>query len=98
MENITISLSDLQKCSADIRIKNELIYDVLSMIKKEMNSLNNYWMSDSSNMIRDKFNLFSLNFDEIKQVIESYAIYLDQTVTTYDSVENTLTSNASSFK
>ena len=98
MENITISLQDLQRCSQDIRVKNEFIYDVLINIKNEMNSLNQYWVSDSSNMIREKFNAFSVNFEEVKQVIESYATYLDQTVSTYDSVENTITANASSFK
>ena len=42
--------------------------------------------------------LFSRRFEEQKEVIESYADFLDMTVLSYETLETTIQSNASDLQ
>lgn len=97
MENIKISLQEVSNLSSSLRTINGRIYDLLQNAKQEMNSLSSIWDSDGSDTIRQRFNLFGNKFEDLKIVIDSYARFLDNTVSSYDSLENTINANASSF-
>ncbi|MEA4875069.1 MAG: pore-forming ESAT-6 family protein [Anaerorhabdus sp.] len=97
MDDIKISLNEVSECVGQLRNLGNQIYDHLQLIKKEMDSLNGSWISESGETIRGKFTIFSNRFDQQREVIQSYATFLDLTVSSYDSLENTINANASNF-
>lgn len=97
MEEIKISLNEVTECANQIRNCGNQLYEHLQIIKKEMDSLNGTWLSESGETIRGKFNVFSNRFEQDREVIQSYAAFLDLTVQSYDSLENTINANASNF-
>ncbi len=97
MDGIKIQLAAVSDAARMIRARNEMLYDLLQQMKKQMNDLSAVWISDGSEAIRMRFMSFSNQFDVQKDVIERYAQFLDRTVNSYDSIEGTIASNASSF-
>ena len=98
IEGINISLGEVSKTAGTIRTINQALTARLEEIKKEMNALSSTWQSDASNTIRNNFNALAPKFEEYRNVIESYAKFLDVTVTNYNTAETTINNNASSFK
>ncbi|MBO0961674.1 WXG100 family type VII secretion target [Neobacillus sp. MM2021_6] len=98
IEGVKISLGEVSKTASQIRNLNNNLYVRLQDIKKEMNALSQTWNSDASNTIRANFNAFSARFDNYRDVVESYAKFLDGTVTNYDATEAAINNNASQFK
>ncbi len=97
MSAINIALNEVSNLAAEIRRINANIEDILNYTKKEMMSLTNDWQSSGSDMIQNRFNYFANRFIEQRDVIEAYARFLDYTVSSYDSLESTITKNASSI-
>ena len=97
MSSINISLNEVNDLSNEIKRINTNILDILNYAKQEMMSLSNDWQSSGSEMIRNRFQYFPNKFIEQKDVIYSYAKFLNYTVASYDSLETTITKNASSI-
>ncbi len=97
MENISISLQEVSQCAAALRQHSFRILEGLLEIKREMNELNQSWISESGTSIVQRFNQFSNRFEVQKEVIERYSKFLDFTVSSYDTLETTLHGNASNF-
>lgn len=97
MEDIKISLAEVTACANAIRNLNQRMFESLQNIKKEMNSLDIAWMSESGDTIRARFNTFANRFETQKELINAYGTFLDFTVSSYDSLETTINSNATSF-
>ena len=95
MNGIKISLQEVVNCQKQIESLNIKIYDLLNDMKNQMNGLNVSWVSDSANTIRDSFNQFSNRFEIQKETINNYVKFLDMTVNSYDSLEQTINTNAS---
>lgn len=74
------------------------MFDLLIRMKNDMNETNVSWISDGGETIRARFNQFAARFDNQKETIDSYAKFLDMTVSSYDSLETTITSNAESIQ
>lgn len=98
VEGIKISLGEVAKTAGTIRTINQNLSTRLEDIKKEMNNLANTWQSDASNTVRENFNALAPRFEEYKNVVDSYAKFLDATVANYDATETAINSNASAFK
>ncbi|THF73924.1 pore-forming ESAT-6 family protein [Cohnella fermenti] len=98
IEGISISLGEVSKTAGTIRTLNNSLSDRLDQIMKAMNDLESTWSSDASTTIRNKFNSLSPRFKEYYQVVDSYASFLDTTVTNYDTAETQINNNASAFK
>lgn len=98
MANIQISLQEVQDTANQLRSLNMLMDEELNAMKSEMNRLDSSWISDGSLEIRNKFNLFSSRFEKQKETINQYAKFLDLTVSSYDTLETTITSNASGMQ
>ena len=92
MSNIQISLAEVSDTAAKLRSTNQLMYDDLSAMQKEITSL------DGSEEIRNRFQLFANRFEKYRVLIDSYAKFLDTTVSSYDSLESTITGNASGIQ
>lgn len=98
MNRINISLAEVSDCASRIRSNNQQMYEQLNHMKKEMNSTNASWLSEAGETIRARFNQFAARFDIQKEIIDSYAKFLDMTVSSYDSLESTINSNASGMQ
>lgn len=97
MNDIKISLADISQLANELRRINNNLDDVLEYVRNEMKSLNVAWISDGSEMIRQRFEYFAKKFIEESELVESYARFLDYTVNSYDSLETTITENAANF-
>ena len=98
MANIQISLQEVQDTANQLRSLNMLMDEELNAMKSEMNRLDSSWISDGSIEIRNKFNLFSSRFEKQTETINQYAKFLDLAVSSYDTLETTITSNASGMQ
>lgn len=98
MATIHISLQEVQDTANQLRSLNMLMDEELNAMKSEMNRLDSSWISDGSLEIRNKFNLFSSRFEKQKETINQYAKFLDLAVSSYDTLETTVTSNASGMQ
>lgn len=98
MEQLKITLSEVSECATKIRSFNQMMYEQLSLMRKEMNDTSSTWMSDAGEAIRTRFNQFAARFDIQKEIIESYARFLDQTVDHYNTLETTIQANAASIQ
>ena len=95
MANIQISLQEVQDTANQLRSLNMLMDEELNAMKSEMNRLDSSWISDGSLEIRNKF---SSRFEKQKETINQYAKFLDLAVSSYDTLETTITSNASGMQ
>ncbi|MDO4415265.1 MAG: pore-forming ESAT-6 family protein [Erysipelotrichaceae bacterium] len=98
MSTINISLAEVSDTAARLRSLGASMYDELNQMKKEMNSLSSTWISEGSEEIRSRFNMFANRFEKHKADIDAYAKYLELTVSSYDTLESTITSNASGMQ
>lgn len=96
MADITITFEDLKTKTQKIRNHNETLNNTLLQIKSTINNLEAEWTSDASDTIRTKITGMQPKFDSYKEVIESYAKFLDNALAQYESTEATLNSNAGS--
>lgn len=97
MDQINISLAEVSNIATQIRNYNANLDDILSYVNKQMNSINSVWQSEGEERLLQAFQKFSARFIEESEVLESYASFLDQTVSDYDSLESTIVANASNF-
>ena len=97
MNEIKITLSELSDSASAIRNYNATLDDILSNVSKAMHELNSVWQSDGEETLLSRFDHFATRFVDESEVIESYAKFLDSTVTDYDSLESTIVANASNF-
>lgn len=94
---LNITLSELSDCASQIRNYNAALDDILSSVSKAMHEINSIWQSDGEEVLLNRFDRFATRFIDESEVIESYAKFLDSTVSDYDSLESTIVANASSF-
>lgn len=98
MNEIKITLSEVSSTANQIRTLNKSLDETLSYVSRLMNDLNSIWESDGEETLLQRFTHFSSRFIDESETIESYATFLDNTVSTYDSLESTITANASNFE
>lgn len=98
IEGIQISLAEVSATAQSIRAINDSLSARLEEIRREMNNLSASWQSDASNTIIGKFNALAPKFESFKSIVHSYSVFLDNTVTNYNTAETTLNNNASAFK
>ena len=97
MDQIKITMSEVAAITSQIRQYNNNLSDTLSYVSKTMNELNSAWLSEGAETILDRFNRFATRFVDESETIETYAKFLDYAVSSYDSLESTITANASNF-
>ena len=98
MEDIRITLPEVSNCASSIRNINAGMDDVLNGVSRMMSDLSSVWKGNAGETIVQRFNKFANRFLEESETIEEYAKFLDYTVSSYDSLESTITSNASNFE
>ena len=98
MEDIRITLPEVSNAAASLRNINTNLDEVLSNISKMMLDLNVVWKGTAGETIVTRFQKFANRFIDESETIEEYAKFLDYTVSSYDSLESTITSNATNFE
>lgn len=96
MPDIKIQFSEVRNYAKKIRNHNNVLNDTLKEIQRIINALEADFTSDTSDTIRSKITGMQPKFDSYREVIESYAKFLDNTVEQYETTEGTLQSNAAS--
>ncbi|MBQ5951822.1 MAG: WXG100 family type VII secretion target [Lachnospiraceae bacterium] len=97
-DGIQITLGELTQVAGNIRSLNTSLTACLEECRSTMNALAQDWSSESSETIRAKFNAHAAHFEEYRNVIDSYAKFLDSTASAYEATENSINSNANLFK
>ena len=98
IEGISISLEQVLETARNIKSLNTQIVTRLNEIKREMNSLESSWQSESSTTIRANFNKLEAKFENYKNIIDSYGTFLESTVDSYTQTESSINNNASAFQ
>lgn len=98
MEDIRITLPEVSNAAATLRNINTNLDEVLSNVSKMMLDLNVVWKGTAGETIVTRFQKFANRFIDESETIEEYAKFLDYTVSSYDSLESTITSNATNFE
>ena len=96
MADIKITFQEVRAKATQLRGYNETLTSTLTNIKNAINNLESQWTSDTSDTIRAKITAMQPKFDRYKEVVESYAKFLDNTAAQYETTEGTLNTNASS--
>lgn len=96
MPDTKITFEEARAKTQQLRGHNEKLAAQLQQIKATINALEADWTSDTSDTIRSKITGMQPKFDSYKEVIESYAKFLDNMVAQYETTESTLQSNAAS--
>ena len=96
MADIKITFQEVRAKASQLRGYNETLTSTLTTIKNAINNLESQWTSDTSDTIRAKITAMQPKFDRYKEVVESYAKFLDNTAAQYEATEGTLNTNASS--
>lgn len=97
-DSIKISTQVLTETAAKVRNCNTAMDEKLADINQKMNDLQSTWKSDAAEDIRAAMNAMKPRFEEYKNVIESYAKFLDNTAQSYESTEGAIQGNANQFK
>lgn len=97
MEELKISMPEVSQTASQIRSYNSKLDETLSYVNKIMNELNSIWLSEGEETLLGRFQKFSQKFIYESEIIENYARFLDDTVSSYDSLESTIVANASNF-
>lgn len=98
MEGIHITLAEVSKTAGEVRRYNTQLENQLLEMRKAMNQLSSTWQSPAAETIRSKFNGMMPIFENYKEIVESYAKFLDHTVTSYEATERNIQQNAASFQ
>lgn len=98
MSEINIGLSEVSDTANRIRLINGNLDDNLNYVSKTMNELNSVWMSEGAETLMSRFLNFSKRFQIESETIDTYVNFLDFTVSSYDTLESTITANASNFE
>ena len=97
-DSIQISTQVLIDTATEVRSINTAMDDKLKEINKNMNLLEETWKSDAATDIRAAMNNLQPRFEQYKNVVESYAKFLDNTAQSYETTEGAIQTNASAFK
>lgn len=98
MEELRISLPEVSATASQIRAFNTNLDETLSQVNRMMNDLNSVWLSEGEETLLARFQKFANKFLNESEIIENYARFLDDTVSSYDSLESTIVANASNFE
>ena len=98
MADIKISTQVLVDTAAKVRKLNDTMDLKLAECNKSMQALESSWKSDAASDIRANMNALKPRFEQYKNVIESYAKFLDNTARSYESTESAIQNNTAAFK
>jgi uncharacterized protein YukE len=98
MNGISITCAEVQAAAVQLNNLNSQMNEALLDMKREMNALEGGWISDAGENYPRPLQCFCQPFETQRMTISAYAKFLEQTAESYDSLENTINSNASGMQ
>lgn len=98
MDTLSITLEEVSQTAVQLRAHNTQLNEYLQDIYRCMNQLMSEWQSPAATTIQMKFQGMLPVFDRYHAVVEDYAKFLDQSVTTYQTMESRLNTRAETFQ
>lgn len=98
MADIKISTQVLTDTAARVRQINATLTGKLDEINQTMQNLQSTWRSDAAEDIRSAMLAMKPRFEQYNGVVESYAKFLVNTAQSYETTEQTVQSDAQTFK
>ncbi len=97
MDNVKITIAEVQQTANLIRVQNEKLDHCLKDIHMTMKQLATYWQSPAQTTLQARFQALLPVFDNYHAIVSSYASFLDQTAMTYQNLEKQLQTGADQF-
>jgi WXG100 family type VII secretion target len=97
MSDIKISFEEVKEKADRIRALNDALTQTLHHAKAVIHGLESQWAGDASDVLRAKITAMQPRFDAHRDVIESYARFLESAVSQYAALERTIGGNAGQF-
>lgn len=97
MDDLHISLEQLQASAQMIRMHNKRMQQCLKDISLTMKNMSQTWQSPSAQTLATRFHSLLPVFEHYDQIVESYALYLESTKQSYASLEEQLQVVANDF-
>lgn len=97
-DSIQVSSQVLLDTAGKVRKINNELDTKLAESNKAMQDLEATWESDAAKEIRAAMLALKPRFEQYKNVVESYAKFLDTTAQSYETTESAIQSNAAAFK
>lgn len=98
MDTLTITLEDVTTVANKIRQYNDQLRDNLKEISHSISQLTSTWQSPAAQTMQSKFQTMLPVFDQYKTIVDTYAKFLDQTVISYQAMDQQLNANADAFQ
>ena len=96
MAQIMVTASEVHKSAEQLRNLNAQFQTKLDSLVSRESALVSKWEGDAREAFHNAFNIDKAKMDEFHQVIDEYAVALDQIATNYENAEGKTTQIASS--
>ena len=93
MNTIQISSEDLYQYANQLQIMEQEVVQIFQQMKNKMNHVESIWSSPASKNMMAQFQQSIPMFDQYIQALGQYAIYLNQTASSYAENEQIMTTN-----
>lgn len=93
---IEISTQVLRDTAETVRRLKESLNDTLKDANTTVQNLESTWDSDAGRRIREGMRSMESRFEQYRNIVETYAAFLETTADEYDRIETDLTRNANS--
>lgn len=91
MNNVQISSDDVLQYANQLSMMEQEILQIFQEIKSKMNYVETVWSSPASKNLMGQFQQMYPVFDRYVQALGEYALYLNQTASSYAENEQALT-------
>ena len=94
--NLKMTTSELTAAKGVIATQNDTLSSVLDAIYKQITSLvGSTWTGDAANQAKEQMDLFyNKTYTAYKEAVQGHVSFIENTVTRYDTTEDTIKSNA----
>lgn len=97
MEGIQITLAKLTSTAQEVRALNSELTQELSMISQIMKEVGANWQGLASDTTHARFARLEPAFENYREIIDSYAQFLEATAASYEATEQSINQSASSL-
>ena len=91
MNNVQISSDDVLQYANQLSMMEQEILQIFQEIKSKMTYVETIWSSPTSKNLMNQFQRMYPVFDQYVQALGEYALYLNQTASSYEENEANLT-------
>lgn len=91
MSKVQISSQEVFQYANQLKTMNQQVQSIFNAVKNRMVQIESIWQSPASNKLMEQFQSLDPVFRNYVQALDQYALYLNQTATSYQENEQMLT-------